>query len=219
MSAMKVVITKVGLAKIATATVDKPLKLTHFAVGNGDRNGDGKPIEPNENMSSLVNEKYRDFINDAYSNENNITVECVLRANAPIEKGFKIFELGIFDDAGDMIAISQTPEQYRPATYEGIATEWIASIVLELSNTDNITIEIPETAYATVDALERLTDTVNSLITSRNNFVNSCLGTEKYFNIDNKYKNQDIIKLGVKTYGLAGAIVKISDYPIAFQNC
>ncbi|MDR2008723.1 MAG: hypothetical protein LBQ34_07120, partial [Alphaproteobacteria bacterium] len=45
------------------------------------------------------------------------------------------------------------------------------------------------------------------------------MGREKYFNSDNTYKDQDVIKLGAKTYGLAGAIVNINDYPIAFKNC
>ena len=212
---MKLVVTKIGLTKIMEATISNPLKLTHFAVGDGN----GSSIEPNENMTSLVNEKYRDFLNGSYANGNNLSIECVLRANAPITQGFKIFELGIFDADGDMIVISQTPEQYRPSNTEGVATEWIASVVLNLSNTDNISIEIPETVFATVDALQRLIDTANGLITSRNNFINSCVGVEKHFNTSNEYKDQDLLTIGVKTYGLAGSIVKIADYPIAFKNC
>lgn len=151
---MDVVITKIGLEKIANATVDSPLNITQFAVGDGNN----APITPNENMTALVNEKYRDFINGMYANENSITVECTLRAEANIQEGFKIFEIGIFDYEGDLIAISQTPEQYRPAKSEGIATELIASIVLKLSNTANITVEIPETVFATTEALTRETE-------------------------------------------------------------
>jgi hypothetical protein len=88
--------------------------------------------------------------------------------------------------------------------------------VLAISNSDNITIEIPQTVFATANALSRLQEEFHNF---KHNYINSILGREKYFNTDNTYKDQDIIKLGVKTYGLAGAIVNISDYPIAFKNC
>ncbi|MDR2008092.1 MAG: phage tail protein [Alphaproteobacteria bacterium] len=116
---MGTLITNVGLKKLAEATVENPLVITHFAVGDGG----GEAINPSEYMENLVNEKYRDFINDKYSNANNTTIECVLRANAPITEGFYIRELGIYDESGDLIAVSNTPEQYRPATESGITTE------------------------------------------------------------------------------------------------
>ncbi|MDR2007594.1 MAG: phage tail protein [Alphaproteobacteria bacterium] len=116
---MGTIITNKGLSKLASATVENPIVITHFAVGDGG----GKSINPNEYMESLINEKYRDYINDKYANGNNTTIECVLRANAPIEEGFYIRELGIFDIEGDLIAVANTPEQYRPATESGISTE------------------------------------------------------------------------------------------------
>lgn len=75
----KLVVTKIGLEKITQVIIENSLKLTHFAVGDGN----GAPIEPNENMTSLVNERYGDVLNDTYANQNNLTIECVLRVNAP----------------------------------------------------------------------------------------------------------------------------------------
>jgi hypothetical protein len=46
----------------------------------------------------------------------------------------------------------------------------------------------------------------------------SQIGLEKWFNINNKYKNQEIVQLGSKIWGLAGSIVNIADYPTAFAN-
>jgi phage-related tail fiber protein len=116
---MDAVVTDIGLAKIAAATANNPLKITHFAVGDGG----GSAITPTPDMTNLVNEEYRDYVNDVYASDNNTVVECVFRANAPVVGSFYIRELGIFDVDGDMIAIAQTPEQYRPAAAEGIATE------------------------------------------------------------------------------------------------
>lgn len=226
---MDVVITKIGLEKIANATVDSPLSLTYFAVGDGNN----APITPNENMTALVNEKYRDFINGTYSNENILTVECTLRAEADIQEGFKIFEIGIFDYEGDLIAISQTPEQYRPAKSEGIATELIASIVLKLSNTANITVEIPETVFATTEALTRETEnreeadsTLDNKISSNKNDLDSL--KTKFENLITVLNNYQSRRIGVLFYYSGneapegalkcdGSIVEIAKYQKLFS--
>ncbi|MDR2007597.1 MAG: hypothetical protein LBQ34_01325 [Alphaproteobacteria bacterium] len=91
--------------------------------------------------------------------------------------------------------------------------------MLSISNSDKITVEIPQTVFATINMLQRLQEQVNSLALWRNGYIHSIVGREKYFNTDNSYKDADIIKLGYKTYGLAGAIVNIADYETAFKNC
>jgi len=151
MAELSVVLTKQGLAKIAEATAEKPLKLEKFAVGDGG----GKVITLNQDMTALVNEKYRDYLNSKYAEDNNIVVECVLRANAPITEGFTIRELGIFDDSGTLIAVAKTPESYRPGNKEGVATETIYSVVLKIENTNNIAISLKEGLFATQDGLNR----------------------------------------------------------------
>ncbi len=149
---MGAIITKLGLKKIASATVDNPLKIEKFALGDGG----GNEIIPNADMKSLVGEKYRDFINDKYANNTNTVFESVLRANAKIEKGFYIRELGLFDESGDLIVVTEVPLQYRAATKEGnILTELLFNVVIQVDNADVIEIKLNEQAFATVDALHR----------------------------------------------------------------
>ncbi len=222
---MGALITNIGLSKIALSTEQEPLKITHFAVGDGG----GNPIVPSKDMTSLVNEKYRDLINNKFSDEdNNIIFQSILKANAPISEDIYIRELGLFDDDGDLIIISDTIEQYRPATgsIDPLSLKYNTSI--KVDNAESVFINIDEQAFATVDALQRLTNmvnelsnTTNELITSRNNFINSCVGIEKWFNTDNQYKGQNLVKIGVKTYALmeTGNILNIADYQTAFNNC
>ena len=165
-----VTITSVGLSKIAGATVEQPLILEKFVLGDGME-------ELTPDATSLINEKYRDFINDKYSSDNNIVVECVLRGNAPIEEGFYIRELGILDVDGDLIAIVKTPEQYRPALHEGVLSENIFSVVLKLENTENIAIAVEESIFATVDALSREATNRSEGDTALNNKVDNLTST------------------------------------------
>ena len=213
-----VTITSVGLSKIAGATVEQPLILEKFVLGDGQ--GEVTP-----DATSLISEKYRDFINDKYSSENNIVLECVLRGNAPIEEGFYIRELGILDVDGDLIAIVKTPEQYRPALQEGVLSENIFSVVLKIENTENIVIQVQESIFATVDALSR---EVTSRSEGDNNVENKLLEMFKsslssqighlVINVLHKYKHAEKFSDGYFEYLLCdGRTVAKADYPELFE--
>ncbi len=214
---MGAIITKLGLEKIAKATVDKPLRIEKFAVGDGG----GVDITPNEDMRSLVNERYRDLINDKYANNNNTVFESVLRANAPILEGFYIRELGLFDEDGDLIVVTDVPVQYRPATEEGnIVTELLFNISIQVQNSDVIEIKINEQVFATVDMVNRLIYRVDKIENNSKKLITSSVGVEKWFNTEDKYKDQDIVEIGIKTYALMDSsnILNIADYPMLFKN-
>ncbi|MDR0484063.1 MAG: hypothetical protein LBH40_02130 [Alphaproteobacteria bacterium] len=84
---------------------------------------------------------------------------------------------------------------------------------INVSTINKAEVEIDETSFATGEDLQKVINRIEILEQNKIDFVNSIVGREKYFNTDNNYKDQDIIKLGVKTYGLAGTIVSINDYP------
>ncbi len=214
---MSSIITKIGLEKIAEATIDNPLRLTYYALGDGN----GSEIEPNENMTSLVNEKYKDRINSKNTKDNNVQIECVLRVNAPIKKGFYIRELGIFDDKYNLIAITQIPEQYRPGTEaRNVLNEILFNVSLAISNSENVVVDVNEQVFATIDMMNRLLDRVESLEQNKKDLVEASVGIEKWFNTEDKYKDQDIVQVGIKTYALMDStnILNITDYPILFKN-
>jgi hypothetical protein len=58
-------------------------------------------------------------------------------------------------------------------------------------------------------------DLTNSILIDS---LSSFIGVERYFNIDNNYKDQPLLTKGIKTYGLVGSIFSISEYPLAFSN-
>ncbi|MDR2008094.1 MAG: phage tail protein [Alphaproteobacteria bacterium] len=157
------IITKKGLEKIAGATADNPLKITHFALG--DMSGDTGAEEDathNEDMESLINEKYRDVISHKYSYTNNITIECVLRATAPITEGFYIREMGLFDEDGDLIVITEVPLQYRPITDGNAITELQFNITLQL-DTAIVDIKITEQTVATASSVNRIEEILENI--------------------------------------------------------
>jgi hypothetical protein len=212
-----VVITTIGLSKIAGATVEEPLILERFAVGDGG----GSEITSSQDMTSLVNEKYRDLINSKYSNNNNIVVECVLRGNALIAEGFYLRELGIFDVDEDLIAIVKLPESYRPPLEEGqIVTENIFNITLRVENTENIQIMLEETVFATTDALQRLLERVEILENTNTALMKSKVGIDTWFNTNNTNKGEKLLTIGIQTWGLMeeGNFVSIEEFQDAFKN-
>ncbi len=222
---MVAIITKIGLGKIAKATIDKPLIIEKFAVGDGN----GNPINPNEEMTSLINEKYRDLINDKYANQQNTVFEVILKEEAPIKEGFYIRELGLFDQDGDLIVITDVPVQYRPGkNNKNIVTELLFNIYIQIHNSEVLKLNINQQLFSTVEQVNRVKSDLEIEINKqfkwinnfRNNLIASSVGIDKWFNIDGRYKDQDLVKIGIKTYALMDSsnILKIKDFPILFKN-
>ena len=101
------ILTTVGQAKIANAQVTgQKVNLTEIAVGDGG----GSYYNPDQTQTSLKNEIWRGNIGSVQIDEENpnwIVIEGVVPATVG---GFFVREVGIFDDAGDMVAIGKFPE-------------------------------------------------------------------------------------------------------------
>ncbi|MFL1781420.1 Phage tail protein [Candidatus Hepatincolaceae symbiont of Richtersius coronifer] len=144
-----VIITSLGLQKLAAATLDTPLQLEKFEVSD-------LAVDFTNLSADFEGEKYKTFINSQYSNANNITLECVISGTVVIDEGFHIRSLGIFDAVGDLIIVAKVPEVYRPAFIEGqVLSENIFNIVVTLENTGSITVKVNEQIFATSDSVQR----------------------------------------------------------------
>jgi phage-related tail fiber protein len=79
-------------------------KIVGFAFGNGGVDSGGNVIEPSEESNSLSNELLRKKI-DGYQ----FTSNLVCRYSCTLEKtelaGYKISELALYDEDGDLVAI------------------------------------------------------------------------------------------------------------------
>ncbi|MEQ9878814.1 phage tail protein [Pectobacterium aroidearum] len=140
-------LTNIGAAKLANATaLGSRLNITQMAVGDGG----GVLPTPNPTQTALIGEKRRAAINTLSTdpaNPNQIISEQVIPEN---EGGWWIREIGLFDDSGDMIAIANCPETYKPQLQEGSGRIQTVRMILIVSSTDAVTLKIdPAVVLAT----------------------------------------------------------------------
>lgn len=132
-------LTNIGIAKLANATaLNQPIKITHMAVGDSN----GVVSHPDIKQTSLVNECYRAQLNSLSRDENNhnqIIAEMVIPDNIG---GWYIREAGLLDEHGDLIAVANTPESYKPQLQEGSGRSQIIRMVLVISNTTSVELKI-----------------------------------------------------------------------------
>ncbi|AUV02252.1 phage tail protein [Enterobacteriaceae bacterium ENNIH1] len=136
-----------GSVKLASATaLGTQLKLTHLAVGDGN----GTLPTPTASQTALINERRRAAINSLTVdplNPSQIIAEQVIPED---EGGFWIREIGVFDDAGELIAIANCAETYKPVLAEGSGRTQVIRMVLIVSSTDAVTLKIdPSVVLAT----------------------------------------------------------------------
>lgn len=141
------IVTSQGAAKIANAAaLGTKLNITHMAVGDGG----GTLPTPNASQTKLVNEVRLAAINTLSvdpANANQVIAEQVIPEN---EGGFWIREMGLFDAAGTLIAVCNTPETYKPALQEGSGRTQTVRMILIVNSTDAITLKIdPSVVLAT----------------------------------------------------------------------
>ncbi|HCE9467480.1 TPA: phage tail protein, partial [Escherichia coli] len=109
----KTVITTAGAAKLAAATAPggRKVNITTMAVGDGG----GKLPVPDAGQTGLIHEVWRHALNKISQdkrNSNYIIAELVI---PPEVGGFWMRELGLYDDAGTLIAVANMAESYKPA--------------------------------------------------------------------------------------------------------
>lgn len=141
------VLTNVGAAKLANATaLGAQVEITQMAVGDGN----GVLPTPNPAQTALVHELRRAPLNSLSidpNNANHIIAEQVIPEDVG---GWWIREIGLFDKDGDMIAVANCAETYKPQLQEGSGRVQVVRMVLITSSTDNITLKIdPAVVLAT----------------------------------------------------------------------
>ncbi|EMX4215614.1 tail fiber protein [Escherichia coli] len=149
----KTIITDTGAKKLAQAAAPdgKPVRLTHMAVGDGG----GTLPTPDSKQTRLVHEVWRHTVNrvilDA-THQNRIIAELVI---PPETGGFWIREIGVFDEHGDLIAVGNTAESYKPAVAEGSGRAQTFRTILTVSSTATVALTVDNTmVMATVDYVD-----------------------------------------------------------------
>lgn len=192
------ILTNQGAAKLATATaLGTQLNITQMAVGDGN----GSLPTPNATQTKLVNQTRIAALNlltlDA-NNTNQIIAEQIIPEN---EGGFWIREMGLYDDAGVLIAVSNCPETYKPLLLEGSARTQTIRMVLTISNTQAITLKVDPTV---VLATRKYADDL------MNNHVKEANPHSQYLQIAQSFKEitdagSDAVAAALKNLGLGEA--------------
>ncbi|ELB2976753.1 phage tail protein [Escherichia coli] len=149
----RTVITTAGAAKLAAATAPggRKVNITTMAVGDGG----GKLPVPDAGQTGLIHEVWRHALNKISQdkrNSNYIIAELVI---PPEVGGFWMRELGLYDDAGTLIAVANMAESYKPALAEGSGRSQTCRMVIIVSSMASVELTIDTTTVmATQDYVD-----------------------------------------------------------------
>lgn len=135
----KAVLTKIGAAKIAAATAGgTKINLPQMAVGDGG----GTLPTPDPAQTKLIAEKHRAALNKVIvdpKHKNYLVAELVI---PPEIGGFWMRELGLYDEVGALIAVSNMAESYKPLLSEGSGRAQTLRMVVIVSDMDTVNLLI-----------------------------------------------------------------------------
>ncbi|MFM4810668.1 phage tail protein, partial [Aeromonas hydrophila] len=141
------ILTNAGAAKLTNATaLGIPLKLTSMAIGDGN----GQPVTPDPTATKLVNAKRTAPLNALFVDPLNASQLVAEQIIPETVGGWWIRELGLFDEAGTLIAVANCPETYKPLLSEGSGRTQVIRMVLIVSSTSAVELKIdPAVVLAT----------------------------------------------------------------------
>ncbi|ELY7390870.1 phage tail protein [Cronobacter universalis] len=140
-------LTNQGAARMANAAaLGTKLNLTQLAVGDGG----GSLPTPDPAQTKLINQKRiapLNMLSVDPVNTSQIIAEQIIPES---EGGYWIREIGLYDDAGVLIAVANCPETYKPQLQEGSGRTQTIRLVLVVSATDAVALKIdPSVVLAT----------------------------------------------------------------------
>ncbi|MCF1164693.1 phage tail protein, partial [Yersinia pseudotuberculosis] len=140
-------LTNIGAAKLANATaLGTRLEITQMAVGDGG----GTLPTPNPAQTQLVNEQRRAALNMLTIDPVNTSQIIAEQVIPETEGGWWIREIGLLDKDGDLIAIANCAETYKPQLQEGSGRTQTIRVILIVSSTAAVTLKIdPSVVLAT----------------------------------------------------------------------
>ena len=147
MPTYRTILTDTGRALEAASHVSgTPIVLTEMAVGDGN----GNPVTPNPAQTILARERFRADINQLSQDAADPT-RFVAELVVPVAAGgFTIREVGLFTSDGDLFAVANVPDTYKPTTGEGAFSDTVVRMVFLLANASVVNLVIdPNVTVAT----------------------------------------------------------------------
>ena len=149
----RTVITTAGAAKLAAATAPggRKVNITTMAVGDGG----GKLPVPDAGQTGLIHEVWRHTLNKISQDKRNSNYIIAALVIPPEVGGFWMRELGLYDDAGTLIAVANMAESYKPALAEGSGRSQTCRMVIIVSSVASVALTIDTTTVmATQDYVD-----------------------------------------------------------------
>ncbi|WP_347506289.1 phage tail protein [Pseudomonas anguilliseptica] len=133
------ILTNAGLAYEAACKANQvPIKLTHFAVGDGN----GAAYNPGPEAAALRRETHRQPINSLLQDEANPSWLLAEAMIADDVGGWTIREVGIYTDTGLLYAIGKYPDSVKPVLAQGSGKQFYVRAIFQTSNATSVTLLI-----------------------------------------------------------------------------
>lgn len=133
------ILTALGEAKLAkAAALGTILQLTQMAVGDGN----GATPQPSRTQTALVHENRRGPLNSLTvdpANPSQIVAEHIIPEDIG---GWWIREIGLYDVDGDLCAVANCPDSYKPVLASGSGRTQIIRMVLIVSDTTAVQLKV-----------------------------------------------------------------------------
>ncbi|WP_236187180.1 phage tail protein [Pseudomonas protegens] len=141
------ILTAVGKAKQANADA-LGVPWTFAQMGVGDANNT-EPM-PNEQQTQLINERRRAPLNQLKVDPNNSNIIIAEQVIPESVGGWWIREIGLYDTAGDLVAVANCAPSFKPLLSQGSGRTQVVRMNLIVSNTANVELKIdPSIVLAT----------------------------------------------------------------------
>lgn len=192
-------LTNIGAAKLAKATaLGVKVEITQMAVGDGN----GVLPTPDPAQAALIHEIRRAPLNMLTVDQEN-TSQIIAEQVIPEDVGgWWIREIGLFDSDGDMVAVANCAETYKPKLQEGSGRVQVVRIILIVSSTEAVMLKIdPAVVLATRQY-------VDSAVIEVKAYTNNVM--KKHVNAANPHSQYLLIENALKELadaGLAGEVL------------
>ncbi|MCU1730607.1 MULTISPECIES: phage tail protein [unclassified Pseudomonas] len=152
------ILTAVGEAKQANANA-LGVPWTFAQMGVGDANNTD-PV-PSRTQTKLINERRRAPLNQLTVDPKNASIIIAEQVIPPDEGGWWIREIGLYDAAGDLVAVANCAPSFKPLLSQGTGKTQVVRLNLIVTSTANVQLKIdPSVVLATRDYIETVIMTV-----------------------------------------------------------
>lgn len=137
MATYRTILTTKGIQLVAASQASGvPIVLTDMAVGDGN----GNPVTPNPGQVVLARERYRHTVNQLITVQGDASkfmAELIIPAEIG---GFTIREVGLYTNQGDLFAVANVPNAYKPTGAEGSFGDTVVKMIFKVDNASVVTL-------------------------------------------------------------------------------